>query len=130
MTRGLVALLLALLLAGQALAAGSWVAEAPPLRLSLSDRDSRSAPLAPPPGIAEGAEITRVRWRLEAPPGALPPLRLCQGSRCLPLSGARGVSEGLTGAAADRPLRLQGRLPPGRHAALTLGGIQVIVDYR
>ncbi|WP_355660794.1 flagellar protein FlhE [Halomonas salifodinae] len=124
------AALFLLLLAGQAVAAGSWIAEPPPLRLSVVGRDTVSAPIQAPPGVASGAEITRVRWRLESPVGAFPPLRLCQAERCMPLTGPRGISEGLAGAPADRPLRLHGRLPEGQRGALSLGGIQLIIDYR
>ncbi len=124
------AALLALLIAGQAAASGSWVSEPPALRISLGDQDSVSSPLIPPAVVPAGAEITRVRWRFEAPPGDLPALRLCQGNRCVPLTAARGISEAMGGAAADRPLRLHGRLPPGRRGALTLVGIQLIIDYR
>ncbi|SHF55539.1 flagellar protein FlhE [Modicisalibacter ilicicola DSM 19980] len=129
----LLALLLGLLMLPPAQAdSGSWVGDAPSVRLFTPGRVAKSAAIAPPGRLPSDARIRRVAWRFE-PPVDQPLLEawLCH-RRCLPLSMARGASEALAGLAADQPLYFLFRLPAEAHAdtPFRLRGLQVIVDYR
>ncbi|KXS39172.1 MAG: flagellar protein [Halomonadaceae bacterium T82-2] len=124
-------LLVGLGLAGSALGAGSWVGRAPAVNLGTPGRVTAAEPITPPAGLRPGL-ITSVSWRFRAPPG-LPDLEawLCHPRRCLPLTAARGRSDGLRGLPAREPLTLHFRLPRNAHAgAVRLTGLQVIVNYR
>ncbi|HSH47620.1 MAG TPA: flagellar protein FlhE [Halomonas sp.] len=125
----LLALALCVLPALSAAATGSWVAsQSAALRVALSDRESRSAPLAPPANIAPGARIKSVSWRFKLPPGEQISARLCHPQACIPAMGQRGYSEALANLRADKPLEFRFRLQQtGRPVRVT--GLQIIVNY-
>ncbi|HSP56854.1 MAG TPA: flagellar protein FlhE [Halomonas sp.] len=124
-----VAGLLALLLPTLALAAGSWVATAPTMRVAMVDRESVSRPLSPP-GASAAGEITSVVWRYRLPPGAALRGRLCHPGGCVPLVSPRGNSQGLAGLPANLPLRFHFALAPEHPQAVAVQGLQVIVNYQ
>lgn len=126
---GRVAGLVALVLPVLALAAGSWVATAPTMRVAMVDRESVSRSLSPP-GASVAGEITSVVWRYRVPPGTALRGRLCHPGRCVPLVAPRGNSEGLAGLPANQPLRFHFALASGHPQAVTVQGLQVIVNYR
>ncbi|MEA3639777.1 MAG: flagellar protein FlhE [Lamprobacter sp.] len=110
-------------------AAGSWVATAPPLRVSMAERESLSAPLQPPASVPEG-EIHSLTWRFTAPPGARLRGRLCQADRCVAVDSMRGSSTALAGYPATLPLRFHFALAPQQQQAVVVGGMQLIVNYQ
>ncbi|MFC3285434.1 flagellar protein FlhE [Litchfieldella rifensis] len=109
-------------------ASGSWVAEAPGLRVAVPERETRSPPLAAPDVIPGGARISTLRWRFEA--STRRPLQawLCHPARCIPLSSPSGRSTALAELPATAPLHFRFRLPRGGQA-VQVEGVQVIVDY-
>ncbi|MCF7977283.1 MAG: flagellar protein FlhE [Chromatiaceae bacterium] len=111
-----------------AFAAGSWVATAPALRVSMAERESLSAPLLPPASVRAG-EIHSVIWRFEAPPGATLKGRLCQADDCVAVATMRGRSRALAGLPATRPLRFHFSLDQPQQQAVVVRGIQLIVNY-
>ncbi|MBK5929729.1 hypothetical protein CCR82_04060 [Halochromatium salexigens] len=113
-----------------AAAAGSWVAQAPSLRVIMAERESLSQPLLPPPGSTHEGEIHSVGWRFEQPPGSALSARLCQANRCMTLPSARGQSQALAGLPADEALRFHFALMPGQRRAVRVQGLQVIVNYQ
>ncbi|MFP4061287.1 MAG: flagellar protein FlhE [Halochromatium sp.] len=115
---------------GLAAAAGSWVANAPSLMVSMAERESLSRPLRAPPGSAPTGAIDSIAWRFEQPPGSRLNARLCQANRCMPLAGARGQSQALAGLPADEALRFHFSLGPGQRRAVRVQGLQVIVNYQ
>lgn len=125
----LLALALCMLPAISAAAAGSWVAsQSRAVIVALIDRESRSAPLAPPGNIAPDARIKSVSWRLKLPPGKQINAWLCHPQACIPAIGQRGYSEALANLHADKPLEFRFRLQhTGRPVRVT--GLQVIVNY-
>lgn len=116
------------LIAEPAAAAGSWVATAPPLRVIMAERESRSAPLRPPASVSNG-EIVSLVWRFEAPPGADLRGRLCQAETCVEITRMRGHSRGLAGLPATQPLWFHFSLAPGQRQAVVVRGLQLIVNY-
>lgn len=126
---GRVACLLALIPSALALAAGSWVATAPAMRVAMVDRESVSRPLSPP-GASVAGEITSVVWRYRLPPGSALRGRLCHPGGCVPLVSPRGNSEGLAGLPANLPLRFHFALARGNPQAVAVQGLQVIVNYQ
>lgn len=126
---GQVAGLLALVLPVLALAAGSWVATAPTMRVAMVDRESVSQPLSPP-GASAAGEITSVVWRYRLPPGTTLRGRLCHPGGCVPLVSPRGNSQRLAGLPANLPLRFHFALAPDTPRAVAVQGLQVIVNYR
>lgn len=124
---------LGVLMAASAIEAapGSWVGEAPAVRLFTPERWVESRHLAPP-AMAAGATIRRLRWRFTLPPGQPRPAAwLCHPQRCMPLPAAQGHSEALAGLSADRPLTFRFRLPasPRPSQPLRIEGLQAIVDF-
>lgn len=113
-----------------AAAAGSWVANAPSLRVILAERESLSRPLLPPGDGVHAGVIHSIVWRFEQPPGSALNARLCQAQRCMPLPSARGQSQALAGLPADAALRFHFSLMPGQRQAVRVQGLQVIVNYR
>jgi len=113
-----------------AAAAGSWVANAPSVRVVMAERESLSSPLRPPPGSVHEGEIHSIVWRFVQPPGSALNARLCHAHRCMPLSAARGQSQALAGLPADAALRFHFSLLPGQRRAVRVEGLQVIVNYR
>jgi flagellar protein FlhE len=112
-----------------AVADGSWVASAPPLRVIAGDRETVSDPLSPPIEVPNGSLIREVMWRIRAPVGLTVQARLCQAGDCILLPTARGRSPGLMGLPADQPLRFRFSLRPGQRRAVLVQGLQVIVNY-
>ncbi|MEQ6887171.1 flagellar protein FlhE [Halomonas sp. CS7] len=123
-----VALLLALA-AGELQAAGSWVAEAPALRVSVAGRDTASAALQPGGKQANGEAITSITWRYRLPPGRALNARLCHPSGCVALPAQRGTTRALAGQVAEAPLTFRFSLPRGERP-VRVGGLQVIVNHR
>lgn len=114
-----------------ALAAGSWVATAPAVHVSMVDRPARSADLiAPAPELAHGQQIGRLSWQYRLPPGEDVQAWLCHPGRCVSLPGQRGQTEALAGLPADAPLHFRFALLDRRQRAITLQGLQVIVNHR
>lgn len=110
-------------------APGSWSAEAPSVRVAVPGRIYHSEELLPPGDAASrGNYIQKVRWRYSTPPGRSLRAWLCQGERCLRLSGNRGISEALQGP-AWAPLSFRFQLPDGERRAVTVTDIQVLVNY-
>lgn len=123
-----VALALFLLVTGAALADGSWVAEAPGVRVSLADRETASATLTPPGAVPPGARIQSVAWRYRLPPGAAVRARVCHPAGCRRLATPRGTTRALAGLDASVPLQFRFRLPPGE-TPLRVEGLQLIVNH-
>ena len=121
------ALLLALA-AGELQAAGSWVAEAPGLRVSLAGRETASAVLRPGGTPPEG-EIISIAWRYRVPPGRDLKVRLCHPAGCVALPAMRGTTRALSGLTADAPLTFRFSLPRDERP-VKVGGLQVIVNHR
>lgn len=117
------------LAATQAAAAGSWVADAPPMRIAPADHATVSDPIGPVGERPGGTVIGQIKWRYRHAPGADPAVRLCHPRRCVALPAMRGRTGALDGLAADTPLRLHGWVPPTA-APVRIEAIQVIVDYR
>jgi flagellar protein FlhE len=81
-------------------AAGSWSATVEGPRVAGAGRNYISAPLTGP-AVASGSAIRNVRWRFVLPPGHTLAAELCTDRRCVPVKGARGVSDALAGEPAD-----------------------------
>ncbi|UYG02051.1 flagellar protein FlhE [Halomonas sp. LR3S48] len=115
---------------GIAHAAGSWVASAPSLLVTMDDRPSSSAALLPPsPELARGQVMRRVGWQYQPPAGSEVNAWLCHPGGCIPLPGPRGQTDVMAGLPADTPLYFQFSLQDRRQRATTLQGLQVIVDH-
>ncbi len=112
-------------------AAGSWVDEAPSVRLFTAGRAVAAQPFEPPAALPS-AEITSVSWRFAPPPGT-PRLEawLCHPQRCLRLRSSRGQSGSLAGLNATGPFVVRFRLPETARppAPLRVEGLQLIVNY-
>ncbi|MFO7649692.1 flagellar protein FlhE [Halomonas campaniensis] len=126
--------LVMLLPAGEAEAAGSWVATAPAVRAVMVEREVASAPLTAPAGPAAAdtpaGRIDSVVWQYRTAPGQAVHARLCHADGCLPLPGGHGTSQALAGLPAGTPLHFRFSLAPGQRGAVTVQGLQVIVNYR
>lgn len=122
-------LVLLALTAGQLQAAGSWIAEAPGLAVSLAGRETSSAALEPGDPPPEGATLTSVSWRYRVPSGRALEARLCHPAGCVTLTGGRGTTRALAGLPAEAPLTFRFSLPRGERP-LRVGGLQVIVNHR
>ncbi|RUR41364.1 flagellar protein FlhE [Vreelandella populi] len=121
---------LAMGLIGAAHAAGSWSAQVQSVMVAMSDRDSRSQPIAPPNGVlAQEGVIDRIHWRLDAPPGGAVNAWLCHPEQCVALSGMRGTVTQLAGRHANEPLYFRFNLRPGQRP-VRVQGLQVIVNYQ
>ncbi|GHE21331.1 flagellar protein FlhE [Halomonas urumqiensis] len=112
-----------------AVSAGSWVAAAPSVRVVMAEREVASAPLSSSGGQVQG-EIATITWQYQVPPGETVRARLCHADGCLPIAAPRGTSNGFAGMAADTPLEFRFALAPGQRQAVTVQGLQVIVNYR
>lgn len=110
-------------------AGASWVASAPAVRVASADRETVSAPLAPPGGTRPG-RIESVAWRFQAAPGRPVLARLCHASDCVSLPTARGRTLALAGRPATGPWHFRFSLPPGGSGLTEVGRLQVIVNYR
>lgn len=110
-------------------AAGSWSTTLRGPRVAGPDRSYASAPFTPP-AIAIDARVRRVHWRYALPPGRELVAALCADRHCVPVTGRRGSSEALAGAAADAPLQFRFRLPAGERTPVQVGAIDLSVDYQ
>ncbi|MEQ4541558.1 MAG: flagellar protein FlhE [Billgrantia sp.] len=116
--------------AGLAQAAGSWVATAPAVQVVMVERPAMSAALQPPsPEVARGQVMSRVAWQFQAPAGREVNAWLCHPGDCIRLPGPRGQTEALAGVPADTPLNFQFSLQERGQRAVTLQGLQVIVNH-
>ncbi len=129
LTQLLMGALVLMLPAGDAEAAGSWVATAPGVRAVMVDRDTASAPLSAPDSLVAG-QIDSVVWQYRVAPGEQVRARLCHADGCLPLQGSRGTSQALAGLPAGTSLHFRFSLVPGQRGAVAVQGLQVIVNYR
>jgi flagellar protein FlhE len=110
-------------------AAGSWVASAPPVRVSMVERESLSAPLLPPSALREG-KIHSLVWRFKVSPGAALRARICQAEHCITAEQMRGRSQAMAGLPATQPLHFQFSLLPQQTRAVVVGELQLIVNYQ
>jgi len=136
--------LVMLLPAGEAEAAGSWVATAPAVRAVMVEREVASAPLTAPDTLAAAGSpaagspaagtpaerIESVVWQYRTAPGQAVHARLCHADGCLPLPGGHGTSRALAGLPVGTPLHFRFSLAPEQRGAVTVQGLQVIVNYR
>jgi len=98
-------------------------------RVAGAGRNYISAPLTGPV-VAAGSAIRNVRWRFVLPPGHTLAAELCTDRRCVPVKGARGVSDALAASPRMRRWEFRFCLPPGQRAPVQVGAIQLMVDYR
>lgn len=114
----------------QVLASGSWVASAPAVHVIMPDRPIQSADLVPPTAeLAQDQIMGRVSWQFQPPAGGEVNARLCHAGGCVALSGPRGHTEAFAGIPADSALYFQFALQDRRQRAMTLQGLQVIVNH-
>ena len=114
---------------GDLQAAGSWVANAPETRVSLTGRETASDALRPVGMQASDKAIHSLTWRYRLVPGSNLSVRLCHPAGCVPLSAMRGTTHALEGLAADEALEFRFFLPEGQRPE-TVGDLQVIVNHR
>ncbi|WP_197030822.1 flagellar protein FlhE [Halomonas sp. BC04] len=118
------------LVATLAQASGSWVASAPAVQVVMSDRQAQSADMVPPTAeLARDQVMGRVSWQFQPPPGAEVNARLCHAGGCVALTGPRGHTEAFAGIPADSALYFQFSLQDRGQRAMTLQGLQVIVNH-
>ncbi|MGQ4880096.1 flagellar protein FlhE [Billgrantia sp. LNSP4103-1] len=116
--------------AGMTQAAGSWIASAPALQVVMADRRMSSAAMLPPsPELARGQVMGRVGWQYQHAGGSEVNAWLCHAGDCVPLPGPRGQTDSLAGMPADTPIYFQFSLQDRRQRAVTLQGLQVIVNH-
>ncbi|MBE0489542.1 MAG: flagellar protein FlhE [Halomonas sp.] len=115
--------------AAQTLAAGSWVGQAGPVRAVMAERSVASAPMPAPSAVKAGV-IEEVRWRYGVPAGKEVQGWLCHPVGCAELASLAGTSRALSGLPATTPLHFRFALAPGQRAAVQVGDLQVIVNYR
>jgi flagellar protein FlhE len=111
-------------------AAGSWIVNAPAMRVAVPGRQYESAPLtAPDPAGMAGRQLVSLSWRYQVPSGRRLQAWLCQGVFCMVLPGERGSRQ--TGLPTDvsRPWQFRFELPPGERQAVRVQGLQLIVNY-
>lgn len=119
-------------LAGSAQAApGSWSSQIPGLMVAMSDRASASQAATPPTAAnnVQLAQLGRIHWQFQHPPGALLNAWLCHPEQCVALNGMRGSTTALEGRAADAPLHFRFALRPGQRP-VRVQGLQLIVNYQ
>lgn len=118
------------LLATLAQASGSWVASAPAVQVVMPDRPVQSANMVPPTAeLTRNQVMGRVSWQFQPPAGGEVNARLCHAGGCVVLAGPRGHTEALAGIPADTALYFQFTLQDSRQRAMTLQGLQVIVNH-
>lgn len=115
------------MVAAPVLAAGSWVASVPGVRVALAEREVASRSMVPPQA-ADGT-IDSVGWQYRLPPGGAVRARLCHVGGCITLGAGQGSSRALAGLPADTPLHFRFALAPGQRRAVAVQGLQVIVNY-
>lgn len=94
----------------------------------MTERAAASSPMRPPPAVQRGA-IHDVRWHYRTAPGEAVVGWLCASERCIELAGPRGQTQGLSGVPATTPLHFRFALAPGQRRAVSVGGLQIIVNY-
>lgn len=123
-------LLMGLFAAESMAAAGSWVLQAPSVRVAVPGRQYESAPLAAPePDALAGRRLVSLSWHFQLPPGRGLQSWLCQDHHCIALSATEGRPD-TSGLRLDKPLRFRFALPPGERRAVTVQGLQLILNYR
>ena len=111
-------------------AAGSWVAEVQGVRVTMAEREVRSAPLVAPTAVPGDATLAEVSWRYRLPPGEAVRAWLCQGEACTALSGERGTTRAFSGGRVHEPLHFRFALRPGHKRMIQVQGLQLIANYR
>ncbi|WP_116474193.1 flagellar protein FlhE [Zobellella maritima] len=115
---------------GAVAAAGSWVLQAPAVRVAVPGRQYVSAALVvPEPASLAGRRLVSLSWRYQLPTGRQLQAWLCQDERCIALSAAEGAPD-TSGLRLEVPLRFRFALPPGERQAVTVQGLQLILNYR
>ncbi|AMD01807.1 flagellar protein FlhE [Halomonas chromatireducens] len=118
------------LIASLAQASGSWVASAPAVQVVMSERQVQSADMVPPTAeLARNQVMGRVSWQFQTSSGAEVNARLCHAGGCVTLAGPRGHTEAFAGIPADSALYFQFALRERGQRAMTLQGLQVIVNH-
>ncbi|WP_424778024.1 flagellar protein FlhE [Onishia taeanensis] len=113
------------------LAAGSWVANAPPVTVAVPGRVASSEALSPAHSSRlAGRQVSEVSWRFRLPPGQALRAWLCQGSECLSLTSPRGRRSAPMSWQAGRAVHFRFLLPNGQRRAVKVESLQVIVNYR
>ncbi|WP_218314123.1 flagellar protein FlhE [Halomonas sp. 18071143] len=110
-------------------AAGSWVAEVQGVRVTMAEREVRSAPLVAPTAVPGDATLAEVSWRYRLPPGEAVRAWLCQGEACTALSGERGTTRAFSGGRVHEPLHFRFALMPGHKRMIQVQGLQLIANY-
>lgn len=113
-----------------AVAAGSWVAQVQGVRVTMAEREVRSAPLVAPTAVPGDATLAEVSWRYRLPPGEAVRAWLCQGEACTALSGERGTTRAFSGGRVHDPLHFRFALRPGHKRMVQVQGLQLIAHYR
>ncbi|WP_456309983.1 flagellar protein FlhE [Serratia proteamaculans] len=128
-----VMLWLLLTLPGVSIAAeGGWHASATGPSLSNRGVQASSRPLTPPEPVTGVMSTVIWRYTLTAPAPAGLQVRLCSESRCVPVEGGSGSTQGLTNVAAGETLRFiyqvegKGRVFPVLHVLSN----EVMVNYQ
>jgi len=128
-----VMLWLLLTLPGLSMAAeGGWHASATGPSLSNRGVQASSRPLTPPEPVTGVMSSVVWRYTLTAPAPAGLQVRLCSESRCVPVEGGSGSTQGLTNVAAGETLRFiyqvegNGRVFPVLHVLSN----EVMVNYQ
>ncbi|BCQ35418.1 MULTISPECIES: flagellar protein FlhE [Erwinia] len=128
-----VMLWLLLTLPGLSMAAeGGWHASATGPSLSNRGVQASSRPLTPSEPVTGVMSTVIWRYTLTAPAPAGLQVRLCSESRCVPVEGGSGSTQGLTNVAAGETLRFiyqvegKGRVFPVLHVLSN----EVMVNYQ
>ena len=118
-------------LTGSAQAApGSWSSQIPGLMVTMSDRASSSQTVSSPAvRRLQPAQLGRIQWQFQHPPGARLNAWLCHPEQCVALTSMRGSTTALEGRAADAPLYFRFALRPGQRP-VRVQGLQLIVNYQ
>jgi len=113
-------------------AEGGWHASATGPSLSNRGVQASSRPLTPSEPVTGVMSTVIWRYTLTAPAPAGLQVRLCSESRCVPVEGGSGSTQGLTNVAAGETLRFiyqvegKGRVFPVLHVLSN----EVMVNYQ
>lgn len=113
-------------------AEGAWQSSAMGATLSWRGQAVSSSPLAPSQPVSGLMTLVAWRYELTGPTPAGLQVRLCSQTRCVPLDGQSGTTQGLSNVAASEPLRFIWEVPGGGKLfpVLRVRTNQVIVNYR
>lgn len=100
------------------------------VRVTMADREVRSAPIAAPAAVPDAARIDSVSWQYRLPHGEQVRAWLCQAETCVPISALRGTTQALAGSMARGPLHFRFALSAGQKRMVEVQGLQLIVNYR